>query len=338
MSKKLFVTGGLGFIGSCFVKQRIGMGDQVINLDSLTYAGRKENLRDTFFSQQHIFIKGDIRNSDLVSEIFNRYNPDALINFAAETHVDKSIQSSNIFVDTNVQGTERLLSCALNWWLWKSSKRKDFRFIQISTDEVYGSLAAGAPAFTEYSPLLPSNPYAASKAAADLLVNSYHKTYGLPAIITRSSNNYGHNQNTEKLIPLLIKNASRQKPLPIYGDGKNRRNWIYVDDCCSAISRVLEKGRVGETYNIGSGTEKTNIEIAKEICNLFDKLMPMSDGKSHQELITFVDDRLGHDFRYCLDCSKFSKELGQLPAKEFEQGLLETISWYMENVYLLDTP
>ncbi len=338
MTKKLFVTGGLGFIGSCFVKQRIDMGDQVINLDSLTYAGKKENLGDIFFNPQHIFIKGDIRNSDLVSEIFNQYNPDAVINFAAETHVDRSIQSSNIFVDTNVQGTERLLASALNWWLWKARKRKDFRFIQISTDEVYGSLATGAPAFTEDSPLLPSNPYAASKAAADLLVNSYHRTYNLPTIITRSSNNYGHNQNAEKLIPLLIKNISRREPLPIYGDGKNLRNWVYVDDCCHAISCVLEKGRAGETYNIGGGTEKSNIEIAKEICNLFDKLMPMKDGKSCQELITFVGDRLGHDFRYCLDCSKFSKEMGQLPAKEFKQGLFETICWYMENAYLLNTP
>ncbi len=336
MKRKLFITGGLGFIGSCFIKQRIDKGDQVINLDCLTYAGKKQNLGETFFSPQHTFIKGDIRDSDLVSEIFNQHNPDALINFAAETHVDRSIQSSNIFVDTNVQGTERLLSCALNWWLWKSHKRKDFRFIQISTDEVYGPLSSGGTAFTEDSPLLPSNPYAASKAAADLLVNSYYKTYGLPTVITRSSNNYGHNQNTEKLIPLLIKNASRREPLPIYGDGKNQRSWIFVDDCCSAISCVLEKGRVGETYNIGGGTEKSNIEIAQEICNFFNQLMPMADGKKYQELITFVDDRPGHDFRYCLDCSKFSKEMGHLPTKEFKQGLFETICWYMENVQLLD--
>lgn len=316
---KLLVTGGAGFIGSNFIRYLIGPDNpwrpdwQIINLDKLTYAGNLENLADLAHQENYKFIKGDICDGQLVKQILET-GVDAIINFAAESHVDRSLYEPDVFLKTNVMGVQVLLHAAMN--------HNVQRFIQVSTDEVYGSLKHGEPGFKEDTPLAPNSPYSASKAAADLLVRSYFKTYGFPAIITRCSNNYGPYQFPEKLIPLFITNALEDKPLPVYGDGLNVRDWIHVEDHCRAILYVLEKGREGEVYNIGGQGEKTNLEITQMILELLQK--PRS-------LIRFVADRPGHDRRYAIDFAKIKSELGWFPAYELREGLRQTVNWYLKN-------
>lgn len=324
----ILVTGGAGFIGSNFVKYMLARYDyQIINLDLLTYAGNVMNIEDVLSKENFFFIQGDICNSKLVDEIFDKFEINTVINFAAESHVDRSIENPDIFLKTNILGTQVLLDAARRHWKINKTDRfsREFKtgakFLQISTDEVYGSLGSDG-LFIEETCLAPNSPYAASKASADILVRSYYHTYGIPVNITRCSNNYGPYQFPEKLIPLMINNALQNKPLPVYGDGKQIRDWLHVEDHCSAIDAVLHDGRAGEVYNIGGNNEKENIEIVKLI---LEKL-----GKSAQ-LITFVKDRLGHDRRYAIDNSKISKELGWSPSYTFEHGIDETILWYLKN-------
>lgn len=326
------VTGGAGFIGSCFVLQRVKEGDSVINLDKLTYSGNLENLDAIKDAPNHVFIRGDIGDEQLVKDLLEKYQPDAVINFAAESHVDRSILDPDIFVKTNVLGTEVLLRVVKDWWkdLEEDRKRK-FRFHHISTDEVFGTLSMDDLAFTEETPFAPNSPYSASKASSDHFVRAYHETYGLPTVITNCSNNYGPRQFPEKLIPLMTLNALAGKPLPIYGTGENIRDWLHVEDHCDAIYEVLTKGRVGQTYNIGGRAERNNLFIVNKICEILDEIKPRSDGKSFKEQITFVKDRLGHDLRYAINCSKIEKELGWKPKHNFEDGLKETIQWYLNN-------
>lgn len=332
MKTKFLVTGGAGFIGSCFVLQRIGVGNTIINLDKLTYSGNLENLKDIQGDSNHIFIKGDIGNESLVRELLEEYQPDAVINFAAESHVDRSILDPDVFVKTNVLGTEVLLRVVKDWWKNLDEEKKNkFRFHHISTDEVFGTLSMDDPAFTEETPFAPNSPYSASKASSDHFVRAYHETYGLPTVITNCSNNYGPRQFPEKLIPLMTLNALAGKPLPIYGTGENIRDWLHVEDHCDAIYEVLTKGRVGQTYNIGGRAERNNLFIVNKICEILDEIKPRSDGKSYKEQITFVKDRLGHDLRYAINCSKIEKELGWKPKHNFEDGLKETIQWYLDN-------
>ena len=332
MKSTYLVTGGAGFIGSCFVLQRVKAGDNVINLDKLTYSGNLENLDEIKNASNYIFVKGDIGGEQLVRKLLEEYQPDAVINFAAESHVDRSILDPDVFVKTNVLGTEVLLRVVKDWWKNLGEEKKNkFRFHHISTDEVFGTLSMDDPAFTEETPFAPNSPYSASKASSDHFVRAYHETYGLPTVITNCSNNYGPRQFPEKLIPLMTLNALAGKPLPIYGTGENIRDWLHVEDHCDAIYEVLTKGRVGQTYNIGGRAERNNLFIVNKICEILDEIKPRSDGKSFKEQITFVKDRLGHDLRYAINCSKIEKELGWKPKHNFEDGLKETIQWYLNN-------
>jgi dTDP-glucose 4,6-dehydratase len=331
--KKILVTGGAGFIGSNFVLDWIAsIGRSVINLDALTYAGNAANLASLQGNDLHDFVHGDIADTALVSRLLAQHMPSAVIHFAAESHVDRSIHGPEAFVQTNVVGTFRLLEAVRHYWNGlREPEKAAFRFLHVSTDEVYGSLASEAPAFTEQHAYEPNSPYSASKAASDHLVRAYHHTYGLPTLTTNCSNNYGPFHFPEKLIPLMIVNALAGKNLPVYGDGLQIRDWLYVKDHCSAIRRVLEAGRPGETYNIGGWNEKPNIEIVKTICTLLDELRPRADGQSYAEQITYVKDRPGHDRRYAIDATKIHAELGWRPAETFETGIRKTVRWYLDN-------
>jgi dTDP-glucose 4,6-dehydratase len=327
----ILVTGGAGFIGSNLVLQWIAAeGEPVVNLDKLTYAGNIRNLASLQGERRHIFVRGDINDRSLLQWLFAQYKPRAVFHFAAESHVDRSIHGPEDFILTNVNGTFHLLEEARAYWLSLSSEqRKAFRFLHVSTDEVYGSLGSNDPAFSETTAYAPNSPYSASKAASDHLVRAYHHTYGLPTLTTNCSNNYGPYQFPEKLIPLMILNAIKGKALPIYGDGLNVRDWLYVEDHCQAIRTVLAGGRVGEMYNIGGWNEKANLEVVRTICRLLDELSPSS--KPYAELITFVKDRPGHDRRYAIDARKIERELGWKPAESFETGIEKTVKWYLEH-------
>lgn len=329
----ILVTGGAGFIGSNFVLDWLAQSEEsVINLDALTYAGNRENLSSLAGDTRHIFVQNSINNFSAVAGLLTQYQPRAIINFAAESHVDRSIHGPEEFIQTNIVGTFHLLEAVRAYWAGLQGEAKQhFRFLHVSTDEVYGSLQKDAPAFTETHRYEPNSPYSASKAASDHLVRSYHHTYGLPVLTTNCSNNYGPYHFPEKLIPLMIVNALAGKPLPIYGDGQQIRDWLYVKDHCSAIRRVLEAGRVGEVYNVGGWNEKPNIEIVHTICSILDELRPRADRKSYREQITTVADRPGHDRRYAIDATKIERELGWKPAETFETGIRKTVNWYLEN-------
>lgn len=329
---KLLITGGAGFIGSCFVLQRIAAGDQVLNLDKLTYSGNLQNLISVCSHPDYRFVKGDIGDDVLVSRLLCEFQPDAVVNFAAETHVDRSIVDPDSFVRTNVMATSILLRNVKDWWSTLPDKRKiAFRFLHISTDEVFGTLSMTDPAFTEETPFAPNSPYSASKASSDHFVRAFHETFGLPTVITNCSNNYGPRQFPEKLIPLMTLNAVQGKALPIYGNGENIRDWLHVEDHCEAIYEVLTRGRIGETYNIGGRAERNNLVIVNSICEILDEACPRCDGVSYRQQIKFVKDRLGHDLRYAINCSKIESELGWVPRHTFEEGLRETIGWYLTN-------
>lgn len=329
----IFVTGGAGFIGSNFVLDWLADSDElVINLDKLTYAGNLQNLTSLKDNPRHIFIHGDIADETLVSALLKQHQPRAVVNFAAESHVDRSISGPGAFIQTNIVATFQLLEAVRAYWgNLDAAHKEDFRFLHISTDEVYGSLEKNAPAFTENHRYEPNSPYSASKAASDHLVRAYHHTYGLPVVTTNCSNNYGPFHFPEKLIPLMIVNAQAGKPLPVYGDGQQIRDWLYVKDHCSAIRQVLAKGRLGETYNIGGWNEKPNIEIVHTVCALLDELRPRTDGKPYKEQIAYVTDRPGHDKRYAIDASKIKNELGWAPAETFETGIRKTVQWYLDH-------
>ncbi len=327
----ILVTGGAGFIGANFVLEWIATENSpVINLDKLTYAGNLENLASIAHDFRHVFVHGDINDRAQVSGLLDQYKPDAIVHFAAESHVDRSILGPGEFVQTNVVGTFNLLEAARIYWsALPRAERIRFRFLHVSTDEVYGSLGPKDPAFSETTAYAPNSPYAASKAASDHLVRAYHHTYGLPTITTNCSNNYGPLQFPEKLIPLMIRNALQGQPLPVYGDGKNVRDWLYVSDHCSGIRTALKHGRPGETYNIGGNSEKTNLEVVHALCATLDTLH--SAGAPHARLISFVTDRPGHDHRYAIDASKTQTELGWAPTEKFESGLRKTVAWYLSN-------
>ncbi len=330
-SGRLLVTGGAGFIGANFVLMRIAAGDQVVNLDKLTYAGNLQSLAPVEKASGYTFVRGEIEDRELVSRLLTEHRPDAVVHFAAESHVDRSILGPEAFVMTNVVGTFRLLDAALEHWRALASAARDrFRFLHVSTDEVYGSLAPSEAAFHESTPYSPNSPYSASKAASDHLVRAYHHTYGLPTLTTNCSNNYGPLQFPEKLIPLMVLNALHGKPLPVYGDGLNVRDWLYVGDHCAAIAAVLKKGRPGETYNIGGMNEMANIEVVQAICDILDERRPAA--ASRRELITYVKDRPGHDRRYAIDCRKLTAELGWKPQETFSSGIRKTIAWYLDNM------
>jgi len=332
MNKAILVTGGAGFIGANFVLEwmRAGRG-KVINLDKLTYAGNPENLAELQNNPQHIFVCGDIGDRTLVARLLAEHQPQAVVNFAAESHVDRSIHGPEDFIQTNIVGTFHLLEEVRAYWNGLSgTMQSEFRFLHVSTDEVYGSLGPGDPAFSETTPYAPNSPYSASKAASDHLVRAYHHTYGLPVLTTNCSNNYGPYQFPEKLIPLVIHNALAGKPLPIYGDGSNVRDWLFVVDHCSAISAVLDVGRVGETYNIGGCNEKTNLEVVHALCRMLDQQRPKSSG-SYSDQIAFVTDRPGHDRRYAINADKIASELGWTPSETFDSGIEKTVLWYLEN-------
>ena len=329
----ILVTGAAGFIGSNFVLDWLAQSDEpVINLDDLTYAGNLENLSSLNGDARHIFVKGSIGDYDLVAKLLAEHQPRAVVNFAAESHVDRSIHGPEDFIQTNIVGTFRLLEAVRAYYgqLEKTAKN-EFRFLHVSTDEVYGSLHKDAPAFTETHQYEPNSPYSASKAASDHLVRAYHHTYGLPVLTTNCSNNYGPYHFPEKLIPLVIHNALAGKPLPIYGDGQQIRDWLYVKDHCSAIRRVLEAGKLGETYNIGGWNEKPNLDVVHTLCTILDELSPRADGKPYKEQITYVTDRPGHDRRYAIDATKIERELGWKPAETFETGIRKTVQWYLDN-------
>ncbi len=329
----ILVTGGAGFIGANFVLDWLAQTDEpVLNLDKLTYAGNLENLASLQGDVRHVFVQGDVGDTALLAQLLARHRPRAVLNFAAESHVDRSIHGPEDFIQTNVVGTMRLLQSVRTYWQGlDEAARAAFRFLHVSTDEVYGSLAPGEPAFTEQHRYEPNSPYSASKAASDHLVRAYHHTYGLPVLTTNCSNNYGPYHFPEKLIPLMIVNALAGKPLPVYGDGMQIRDWLYVKDHCSAIRRVLEAGRVGEVYNVGGWNEKPNIEIVQTICALLDELRPRADGQPYQAQITYVKDRPGHDRRYAIDARKLEKELGWKPAETFGTGIRKTVQWYLAN-------
>jgi dTDP-glucose 4,6-dehydratase len=329
----ILVTGGAGFIGSNFVLDWVRQSaEPIVNLDKLTYAGNAQNLQALNGDPRHLFVHGDIGDKALVAELLARHKPRAVLNFAAESHVDRSIDGPEDFIQTNVVGTFHLLESVRSYWSAMPEREKVlFRFLHVSTDEVYGSLGHDDPAFKETNRYEPNSPYSASKAASDHLVRAYHHTYGLPVLTTNCSNNYGPYHFPEKLIPLVIHNALAGKPLPIYGDGQQIRDWLYVTDHCSAIRRVLEAGRPGETYNIGGWNEKANIDVVKTLCSILDELQPRKDGKSYDQQITFVKDRPGHDRRYAIDATKIEKELGWKPAETFETGIRKTVRWYLDN-------
>jgi dTDP-glucose 4,6-dehydratase len=327
----LLVTGGCGFIGSNFVRHLLGGGTgRVVNLDKLTYAGNPANLADVEDDPRYAFVHGDIGDEALVGRLLSEHAVDAVVNFAAESHVDRSIDSPEPFVQTNVVGTLRLLNATKRHWLGLAPAAKAaFRFLHISTDEVYGSLGPGDPAFTEATPFAPNSPYAASKAASDHLVRSYQHTFGLPTLTTNCSNNYGPYHFPEKLFPLVILNALEGRKLPIYGDGQQVRDWLYVADHCAAIARFLAAGRPGETYNVGGLNERANLDVVRLICSLLDARAPRPDGRPYADQIEFVADRPGHDRRYAIDCGKITRELGWTPAESFESGLGKTVDWYL---------
>jgi dTDP-glucose 4,6-dehydratase len=329
----ILVTGGAGFIGANFVLDWLSQSDEtIINLDKLTYAGNLESLSSLEENDRHVFIQGDIGNFSLVTQLLTQHQPRAVINFAAESHVDRSIHGPEDFIQTNIVGTFHLLEAVRAYWSQLEGQAKqNFRFLHVSTDEVYGSLSKDDPAFSETNRYEPNSPYSASKAASDHLVRAYHHTYSLPVLTTNCSNNYGPYHFPEKLIPLMIVNALAGKALPVYGDGQQIRDWLYVKDHCSAIRRVLEAGNPGETYNVGGWNEKPNIEIVNTVCTLLDKLRPRADGKSYREQITNVTDRPGHDRRYAIDASKIERELGWTPAETFETGIQKTVQWYLDN-------
>ncbi len=329
----LLVTGGAGFIGSNFVHHWLGQSDEtLVNLDALTYAGNLGNLARWAGDARHVFVKGDIGDRALVDQLLQTHRPRAVINFAAESHVDRSIHGPADFIQTNVVGTFHLLEAARAHWMGLAdSDRQSFRFLHVSTDEVYGSLTPNEAPFTETRAFEPNSPYSASKAASDHLVRAWHHTYGLPVLTTNCSNNYGPYHFPEKLIPLVIHNALAGKPLPIYGDGQQIRDWLYVQDHCSAIARVLQAGVPGQTYNIGGWNEKPNLEVVNTICQLLDQMRPRSDGRSYAEQITYVADRPGHDRRYAIDARKIERELAWRPAESFETGIRKTIAWYLDN-------
>lgn len=329
----ILVTGGAGFIGSNFVLDWLAAADEaVINLDALTYAGNLESLASLRGDARHVFVHGDIGDSPLVTQLLNRHQPRAIVNFAAESHVDRSIHGPEDFIQTNIVGTFRLLEAARAYWVGLGGAEKAaFRFLHVSTDEVYGSLGKDDPAFAETNRYEPNSPYSASKAASDHLVRAYHHTYGLPVLTTNCSNNYGPYHFPEKLIPLIIHNGLAGKPLPIYGDGQQIRDWLYVSDHCSAIRRVLEAGWPGETYNIGGGNEKANLDVVHTLCAILDELAPRADGRPYREQITFVTDRPGHDRRYAIDAGKIERELGWKPVETFESGIRKTVRWYLDH-------
>ena len=335
----ILVTGGAGFIGSNFVLDWLaGEGSPLVNLDKLTYAGNMMNLESVAGDARHVFVRGDIGDRELVGRLLRQYKPRAIVNFAAESHVDRSIHGPEDFVQTNVVGTFHLLEEARAYWQeLAGSERESFRFLHVSTDEVYGSLGPDDAPFSETTPYAPNSPYSASKAASDHLVRAYHHTYGLPTLTTNCSNNYGPFQFPEKLIPLVLMNAVQGKPLPIYGDGMNVRDWLYVGDHCSAIRTVLARGRLGETYNIGGCNEKANIEVVKTICALLDEMHPGSPVTPHASLITYVKDRPGHDRRYAIDASKIEREFGWTPQETFETGMRKTVRWYLDNMAWVDS-
>ena len=339
----IIVTGSAGFIGANFVLDWCALHDeQVLTLDKLTYAGNLESLASLKDDPRHIFVQGDIGDAQLVAKLLTEHQPRAVINFAAESHVDRSIHGPEDFIQTNIVGTFHLLEAVRAYWNGLSGKTKeDFRFLHVSTDEVYGSLSKDEPAFTETHRYEPNSPYSASKAASDHLVRAYHHTYGLPVLTTNCSNNYGPYHFPEKLIPLMIVNALAGKNLPVYGDGQQIRDWLYVKDHCSAIRRVLEKGKLGEVYNVGGWNEKANIDIVHTVCDLLDELRPLPHDSSlrtphsplptYRALITFVTDRPGHDRRYAIDARKLERELGWKPAETFDTGIRKTVQWYLDN-------
>jgi dTDP-glucose 4,6-dehydratase len=326
----ILVTGGAGFIGANFVLDWLEREHEgVVNLDKLTYAGNLRSLARLAGDARHVFVRGDIGDADLVRSLLERHRPRAIVNFAAESHVDRSIHGPAAFIETNVVGTFALLEAVRAWWSdLPAAEREAFRFLHVSTDEVYGSLGRDDPRFTETTPYAPNSPYAASKASSDHLVRAYHHTYGLPTLTTNCSNNYGPRQFPEKLIPLMIVNALRGAPLPVYGDGRNVRDWLYVGDHCSAIRVVLAQGRAGETYNVGGNAEMANLDLVRTLCRSLRERRPDVDG---ERLITFVRDRPGHDRRYAIDATKIRRELGWAPAHTFESGLAKTIDWYLAN-------
>jgi dTDP-glucose 4,6-dehydratase len=332
MRNTILVTGGAGFIGSNFILRQMQEGTTpIVNLDKLTYAGNPHNLESVAGDQRHEFVHGDIGDRELVRRLLEKHQPVAIVHFAAESHVDRSIRGPDDFIRTNVDGTFALLEETRAYWTALAEEpRQHFRFLHVSTDEVYGSLRPDDPPFCETTPYAPNSPYSASKAASDHLVRAYHHTYGLPTLTTNCSNNYGRFQFPEKLIPLMILNARNGKPLPVYGDGKNVRDWLYVEDHCDAIATVLRGGRPGETYNIGGWSEKPNMEIVETSCDLLDEMSPRSAG-SRRELITFVKDRPGHDRRYAMDARKIERELRWKPKETFESGIRKTVRWYLEN-------
>ena len=329
----ILTTGGAGFIGSNFVLDWFAASDEaLVNLDKLTYAGNLENLASLRDNPQHVFVKGDIGDVGLVLQLLKEHRPRAIVNFAAESHVDRSIHGPGDFIQTNIVGTFHLLEAVREYWNGLPEHEKaEFRFLHVSTDEVYGSLGKEDPAFRETNRYEPNSPYSASKAASDHLVRAYPHPYGLPVLTTNCSNNYGPYHFPEKLIPLCIQNALGGKPLPIYGDGQQIRDWLYVKDHCSAIRRVLEAGKVGEVYNVGGWNEKTNLEVVGTLCEILDELSPRVDGKSYKTQITFVTDRPGHDRRYAIDATRLERELGWKPAETFETGIRKTVRWYLDN-------
>jgi dTDP-glucose 4,6-dehydratase len=329
----IVVTGGAGFIGSNFVVDWFRHQDEpIINIDKLTYAGNLENLASLQGDARHQFVRGDIGDSTLMTRLLAEHTPRAVINFAAESHVDRSIHGPEEFIQTNIVGTFQLLEAVRRYWDGLSADDRGlFRFLHVSTDEVYGSLELDEPAFTEDRRYEPNSPYSASKAASDHLVRAYHHTYSLPVLTTNCSNNYGPFQFPEKLIPLVIHNALAGKALPVYGDGQQVRDWLYVEDHCCAIRRVLEAGCVGETYNIGGASQQVNLDVVHTLCRILDELRPRNDGKSYQEQMTFVKDRPGHDRRYAIDATKIDRELGWRPAETFESGMRKTVCWYLDN-------
>ncbi len=335
----ILVSGGAGFIGANYVLEWLALNDEpVINLDKLTYAGNLENLAAVRDDSRHIFVQGDIGDFDLVSRLLVQHRPRAVVNFAAESHVDRSIHGPGEFIQTNIVGTFQLLEAVRSYWASLADQEKsDFRFLHVSTDEVYGSLGRDDPAFTEIHRYEPNSPYSASKAASDHLVRAYHHTYGLPVLTTNCSNNYGPFHFPEKLIPLMIVNALSGKSLPVYGDGQQIRDWLYVKDHCGAIRRVLESGRPGETYNIGGWNEKPNLEIVHTVCDLLDELRPRVDGVPYREQITYVTDRPGHDRRYAIDARKIEQELAWKPAETFTSGIRKTVIWYLDNQTWVDS-
>jgi dTDP-glucose 4,6-dehydratase len=330
----ILVTGGAGFIGGNFTLDWLAnpSAEGIVNLDKLTYAGNLQTLQSISCDGRHFFVQGDIGNHDLVLSLLKKHQIRAVVNFAAESHVDRSIHGPEDFIQTNVLGTFNLLEAVRVYWTeLPHENKKQFRFLHVSTDEVYGSLSPTDPAFSEKNPYEPNSPYSASKAASDHLVRAWHHTYGLPVLTTNCSNNYGPYHFPEKLIPLVILNALAGKPLPIYGDGQQIRDWLYVKDHCSAIRRVLEAGQLGETYNVGGWNEKPNLEVVHTICSILDGLRPKADGTSYASQITYVKDRPGHDCRYAIDATKLERELGWKPAETFETGIQKTVQWYLDN-------